>query len=218
MRRRFTLIATALSMLLASAAPAHATTINFYLGVDDHGSLAINGTTYITLNCPGSCSNTVPVTLAGGWYPIEITYANYGGSTNLFFLEDFTLGGTLQITPSSWLRSYDASGSLIQGLRADYYSGVNFTGFLGTVYGEGPVAHGYNAGYPYWYQGQSNPISNPSWGPFIPDAGWSSFSERLTGEIYIPTAVPEPASVALLGVGLVGVTVLARRAKKRSGV
>ncbi|HXT71103.1 MAG TPA: PEP-CTERM sorting domain-containing protein [Vicinamibacterales bacterium] len=211
MRLRLTALSTVLAGFLFLAAPAGATTINFYLGVDDHGSLTINGSSLVNLNCPGSCSGASLLTLPGGWYSIVITYANYGGSTNLFFSEDPALGNNFQTVPLSRLRSFDASGNYIQGLRADYYSAVNFTGFLGTVYGEGPIAHGYNAGYPYWYQGQTNPINNPSWGPFIPDAGWSSFSERLTGEIYIPTAVPEPTALFLLGTGLAAVVALRRR-------
>lgn len=217
MRRMFQTLAAAIGGLVLAASPAAATPINFYLGVDDHGSLTINGTNLITLNCPGSCSNTVLTNLPGGWYSIEITYANYGGSTNLFFSQDYTLGGPLDLVPKSWLRSLDASGAYVQGLRADYYSGTNLTGFLGTVYGEGPIGHGYNAGYPYWYQGQTN-TSGFGWGPYIANAGWSVFSERLTGEIYIPATVPEPGSWILLGSGLLGIVALRRRRSVRQRI
>lgn len=142
------------------------------------------------------------VDLPAGWYPIELTYQNFGGSTNFYFLEDYTLGGTQQLVAKSWLRSLDASGGYVSGLRADYYGDLAWTAFLGTVYGEGPIAHGYAPGPPYSYQGVVNTAPNISWGPYIPDAGWSVFSERLTGEIYPPAAVPEPATLLLVGAGL----------------
>ena len=63
MRSKLLSCAMVLFGFFLTASPARATTISFYLGVDDHGSLTINGTNYITLNCGGSCSSMVRLTM-----------------------------------------------------------------------------------------------------------------------------------------------------------
>ena len=219
----------AILLLLAFVAPAYADTVNFGLNTDDYGWLQINGATVVFQDCWGSCGNQNPVSLSGGWYDVDIKYLNRWGSTNLFLSQDYTSGtGDQTLVPLSWLRSRDATGAWISGLQADYYTLASRPApgeggydaavgtYLGTVYGEGPIGHGYASGFPYWYEGQQN-VSGYSWGPYISDAGWGSFAEHLTGQIYMPgpvNGVPEPATFVLLGSGLFGLAVAVRGRRK----
>jgi hypothetical protein len=213
--------------ILVLAAPVYATPVNFTISADDFGWLKINGTTVVYVDCH-YCAASGLVNLPGGWYDIEIKFMNRWGSADLFFLEDYTLHGDSGIVPEEWMRSRDVAGSWIPGLRADYFALASLPpigtpsafdvargAFLGTVYGEGPISHGWGPGYPYQYQDVVNTAPNTSWGPYIPNAGWDKFAEELSGQIYLPgpEPVPEPATLFLLGTGLVGL----RAWRKRRG-
>ncbi len=77
------------------------------------------------------------------------------------------------IVPESSLRSTEGDGAVIPGLRADYSDG---SGMRFTVYGEGPILHG----WPSLYEGQTSSL----WGGHY-DTNWGIFAETLTGEILI---------------------------------
>lgn len=190
--------------LAGSAAPGFADPTYFQLSVDDFGSLSINGVSVATYDAYPWGMTSGSVDLPAGWYPISIDYANRWGTSALYFYERQDNASPWEIVPADHLRSRDASGALVQGLRGDYYSSLGT--FLGTLFGEGPIAHGWSQNY----EGQSGPIGNA-----IVDqywiANWRAFEERLSGEIYIAgTAVHEPAPLALFGLGL-GMLAVGRR-------
>ncbi len=192
-------------LLLGFFASQTMATPSYYdLSVDDYGSLVVNGSLVGSYDeYPwGEVSGSVD--LAPGWYPIELSYKNRWGTSALRFYERADPQDPWEIVPLSHLRSLDASGTLVQGLRADYYE---LGGpLLGSIYGEGPIAHG-------WYDLYEG-LTGQSGGPIVDEywrANWRSFEERLTGEIYVSGAsVPEPATLALFGLGL-GMLALRRK-------
>jgi hypothetical protein len=191
-------------LLAVSTAPSFAAPTYFQLSVDDFGSLSIDGVSVATYDAFPWGVASGSVDLAAGWYPISLDYANRWGTSALYFYQRDDLASPWELVPADRLRSRDASGSLVDGLRADYYTSTG--AFLGTLFGEGPVAHG----WPQLYAGQGGAIGNP-----IVDqywiANWRAFEARLSGEIYIDgAAIPEPAPLALFSLGL-GMLAVGRR-------
>ena len=65
--------------LCLTASVACADTIQYFIGVDDYGSLSINGTLLATFDSGGAGTTApVAVTLPAGWYDITIDYKNIG--------------------------------------------------------------------------------------------------------------------------------------------
>jgi len=183
-------------LLVLSAAPGIAAPTFFQVSVDDFVSLSIGGVPVASYDAFPWGTASASVNLLAGWYPISLIYANRWGTSALYFSQRQDVSNPWELVPADRLRSHDASGALIEGLRGDYYTSTG--DFLGTLYGEGPIAHG----WPQSYEGQTGPVGNA-----IVDqywiANWQAFEERLSGEIYIGgTAVPEPMPLALVGLGL----------------
>ncbi len=194
------------SLLTAGNAAATAVTLNMY--ADDYGTLSIDGTLIGSYDDTSSAGNiVVPLNLSPGWHEISMVYANRAGTNALLLSWEFPGDPGYSGVPSTDLRSPDQSGaSLISGLQADYYSSLEGS-FLFTVFGEGPIVN-YAASFTAeFYEGQPGLWA----GQFGPS---SDFAERLNGEIFIPDAVPEPASLSLLSV--VGLALIVLRLR-RSG-
>jgi len=192
------------------ARQATATPIQYDLSVDDYGSLIINGSLVASYDAYPWGEVSGSIDLAPGWYTIDLTYKNRWGTSALRFYERADSQDPWEYVPLSHLRSYDASGALVEGLRADYYElGGQL---LGSIYGEGPIAHGWSDMYEGLTGQSGGPIVDTYW-----RANWLPFEEHLTGEIYVSGAsVPEPAPLALVGLGL-GILALIRKVSSSIG-
>ncbi|MBP1779408.1 MAG: hypothetical protein H6Q86_5419 [candidate division NC10 bacterium] len=194
--------------LCLTASVACADTIQYFIGVDDYGSLSINGTLLATFDSGGAGTTApVAVTLPAGWYDITIDYKNRWGTDWLGLYWD--PGPGVDVVPEAYLRSQNSTGQWVSGLKADYYwlnPDKSRGAPIQTIYGEGPLANGVNS-YEGYHNGRSWPV-----------VGYTGiFEEYLTGQIYVgtsppPTAVPEPATLVVWASGL---TMLGGRAWRR---
>ena len=194
-----------IALLLALAAEQVAAASTYYhLSVDDFGSLAINGSQVASYDAYPWGDASGSIDLSPGWYSINLTFKNRWGTSALRFSERSDPQDPWEFVPLSHLRSYDGTGAMVEGLRADYYALDG--ALLGTIFGEGPIAHG----WPNYYEGEAG----KSGGAIVDQywrANWRTFEERLTGEIYVSgAAVPEPAPLSLLCLG-VGMLAFSRR-------
>jgi hypothetical protein len=192
--------------LLLGALASRASADTFDLFADDYGTLKINGQLIATVDTQPGGDTSSSVDLTPGWYSIAIDYKNRWGSTGLLLQDQPTADDPRATVLKSRLQSLDASGDLIEGLHADYYT-LDGT-LLGTVYGEGPIDHGYYNRY----EGTSG-----SWANGLVDGNWGLFEERLTGQIYVgATSVPEPGTLGLLTTGLLGTFAYAWRRRRQA--
>jgi hypothetical protein len=197
-------------LLASSAAPAVAAPTYFQVSVDDFVSLSIDGVAIASYDAYPWGTATGSIDRPAGWYPISLDYANRWGTSALYFSQRQDLASPWEFVPADHLRSRGASGALVEGLRGDYYSSSG--DFLGTLFGEGPVAHGWSQNYEGLNGAIGNAIVDQYW-----IANWRAFEERLSGEIYLAgTAVPEPTPLALLGLGL-GIMAVSRRIGQPAG-
>jgi hypothetical protein len=152
--------------VLGGAIPAQAgfSPVLYYVTADDYVTLKINGALVASYDdVPWGTANG-SVNLPTGWYSIELDYKNRWGSTGLQFYSRTDANQPWQVVPLADMRSLDGSGATVQGLRADYYT-LDGTQ-LGTVYGEGPIYHGwYNQ-----YEGKTG-----EWAGGLVDTNWGQF-------------------------------------------
>lgn len=153
--------------------------VQYYLSVDDYGDLYIDGQLEAHYDAyPQGGDMTDVLDLSPGWHDIDILIKNRWGSSSVGLLTADLTTGDLTIVPLADLRSLNAQGQYVSGLKAEYYTSGGTTLYK-TVYGEGPIWHvsGGDTGYrPGFYQGVSGPI----WVGL-----WDKFEERLSGQILV---------------------------------
>jgi hypothetical protein len=175
-----------------------------YVGADDYAQLFIDGNLLGTYDAYPSGGFSKVVDLSPGWHSITIDYENRWGSNGLGLSWQFPGDPDSWVVPLTSLRSQNATGDTVAGLRADYYSLSGSSLF--TVYGEGSIANGatwFGTDLGETYEGQPG-----LWGGQL--GPWALFEERLSGEISVPsTGAPEPGTFSLLGASL-GVGFLSR--------
>lgn len=168
--------------------PARAKTVQYFLGADDYGALSIDNVQVALFDGTAQGGDWTDVLdLAPGWHDIEIVFQNRWGSSSIAFGEGSQTAATYDFVPVNQMRSKNALGEWIDGLRADYYEPDG--DHIATVYGEGPIHHVSGR----WYEDMYNPdwasIQVP-WGP----SWWNLFTEKLSGQVYVAPA-PLPGAV-----------------------
>jgi hypothetical protein len=210
-----------LMLLPATTWAASSTCFTGFVCIDNAGGMAIGGTTGLVMDGSFGSSSSSLVTISGqsvsGTLSIN-TGILFGGSfgTGICSLPPCTVGyfgaGTLSINVTNY---NGFSGTLFQGTFGDPNNGIawEFTGTLGTgankVYQYeliGPVSGTWEGGGTL--SGQSAQLY------FTTKTPYKGGSINLTsGTTSLLT--PEPASIGLLGTGLLALGVLVRRKAKR---
>jgi hypothetical protein len=179
-----------LILITLLVAPINAAFVQYYLSVDDYGDLYIDGQLEAHYDAyPQGGDMTDVLDLSPGWHDIDILIKNRWGSSSVGLLTAALTTGDLTIVPLADLRSLNAQGQYVSGLKAEYYTSGGTTLYK-TVYGEGPIWHvsGGDTGYrPGFYQGVRGPI----WVGL-----WDKFEERLSGQIFV-APIPTPESVTI---------------------
>jgi hypothetical protein len=156
--------------------------VQYDLGVDDYGDLWIDGVLEAHYDGGAAGGDTTDVLdLTPGWHDIEILIKNRWGSSSVV-LQQATGPGQYTVVPREHLRSLDAQGQFVSGLKAEYFT-LGGTMPYKTVYGEGPIHHvsGGDTGYRLgMYQGVLGDGSGPPWVGL-----WDTFEERVSGQILI---------------------------------
>jgi hypothetical protein len=187
------LFSIALVLALAPAC-AHAAGLTLFIGADDYARLSVDGLVLGTYDAYPSGGFSSNVDLSPGWHDIAIDYKNRWGSNGLGFSWQFATDPVNWYIPEVYFQSFDQQGSVISGLRADYFDLSGNPQF--TVYGEGPISHGAS-----WFGSRLGEVYQGVEGNWGGQYGpWAQFEERLTGQILIPGDVPEPATWTLLSV------------------
>lgn len=196
--------------------PSHvaADTVDIKLGADDLASLYIDGDSVANVNDWGGGSDIISLDLTPGWHDIFLSFVNRAGSSwlNLSWKKPHETDWT--IIPKENFSSEDASGNTINGLRADYFAveqnGNSIPGF--TIYGEGPIDHVHAATGYAKYEGREGDV----WADGRFTTGWETFNEDLSGQILVEE-VPAPSStIALIGLGVMGLIGAVQRKRKHS--
>lgn len=184
-------------------APANAELVQWTIGVDDYADLWIDGVLEAHYDAsPQGGDVTDVLDLSPGWHDIEILIKNRWGSSSVGLYTYDAPTNIYTPVPLAELRSLNATGSIVSGLTAEYYTLGGTTPYK-TVYGEGPIHHvsgGDTSLRPGFYQGVSGPG-----GGVVPWVGlWDTFEERLSGQIHV---VPVPGAILLgiLGLSAAGV-------------
>jgi uncharacterized repeat protein (TIGR01451 family) len=174
-RAPLALLVGALSVLVtggAWASPPAPVLVDFYISVDDYAYLSIDGQPVASYDDYPWGEARGSASLAPGWHDIRLDYANRWGSTHVGFYYKLSSETDYRLVPRTALRSQNAGGATIDGLRADYAG----EGLAFTRWGEAPIL----AGWPSLYEGQPATL----WAG-VYDVNWGVFSESLTGQILI---------------------------------
>ena len=212
--KKFLVLLTVMSFFLVPSI-SQAVNIEYLIGADDYVDFRIDGNVVISFDKGENFTQFGSVDLAEGWYDVLIDYRNKGGTSGMQLFWDQGNGSPQIKLPAAYLRSQDAGGQWVNGLKADYYwiGGSVFH----TEYGEGPIYH---------HGGNYEDVPGADWpggASGLPDlysvAGWG---ELITGDIWVGTSaptsidpVPEPATMLLLGSGLLGLAGFRRKFRKR---
>lgn len=145
--------------------------VNFLVSVDDYAELHIDGQLVASYDDFPWGIATAALQLSPGWHDLRIVYRNRWGSNALRLERRYEDEAATSVIPRADLRCLNGEGRWVAGLRADYEAF--------TLYGEGPINHG----YPGLYEGV------PGLWAGVYDY-WALFSETLTGQVFIRAREP----------------------------
>jgi len=205
------LLTAIVSVLTATSAVAGTIPVNFSFAIDDYGIVMVDGAVVASYDNPAAAGYPqATVNLTPGFHNISINYANQYGTNELVLDWELPGASSFSVIPLADFSSLDQHGNTIAGLRADYYSSLGGP-YLFTVYGEGPINHEALSFTSEIYEG----VPGLWAGVFGPSA---LFGENLSGEIYIPAAVPEPSTFVpfALGASYLGLALLRRKSVRNA--
>ena len=175
---RFVVPFLALMISLAGSRAAQGVAIDLMMAVDDYAKLYIDGSEVLTYDAGPAGNVYRTLDLSPGLHDIRLEYANRWGSYGLFLGWKSPSETAYTAIPKANLFCDDASGNVINGLRADYYQ--QSTGSF-TIFGEGPIWHNWTP----VYQG----VRGEPWAGVF--SGWPIyFTETLSGRLLVPEPPP----------------------------
>ena len=185
MKRNLTLTVCFLALTVSQA---NGELIDFRISADDYAELWIDSVQVALVDAIPGGTSFATLDLSSGQHDISINFENRQGSSWLNLYWKSPSDPSFSVVPKFNLFSNDASGNTINGLRAEYSTGL-------TIYGEGPIDHNWNNRY----EG-----GNAQWGGFV---GVSTrFEETLTGQI----PVPEPSTSGICVMALLSFLAMRR--------